>query len=138
MPDLITVPRSEIKRLLDYLYNPFEPNNQSKHWHAWTAIAAAPAVAAEPAAWGSGDGLGAVLTYTSNGRSGVHGMTMGADSSGNFAVLFMGNAVDAENAATEYLRRLQQAGYRISAAHIVPNVPLFSGTAIRVVDAPLP
>lgn len=83
-------------------------------------------------------GLGAVLTYTSSGRSGVHGMTMGADGSGNFAVLFMGNSADAENAATEYLRRLQRAGYRISAAHIVPNEQLFTGTAIRVVDAPLP
>lgn len=83
-------------------------------------------------------GLGAVLTYTSNGRSGVHGMTIGADGSGNFAVLFMGTSTDSENAATEYLSRLQQAGYRISAAHIVPNQRLFSGTSVRVVDSPLP
>jgi len=83
-------------------------------------------------------GLGAVLTYTSNGRSGVHGMTIGADGSGDFAVLFMGTAADSENAATEYLRRLQQAGHRISAAHLVPNERLFSGTSVRVVDAPLP
>lgn len=83
-------------------------------------------------------GLGAVLTYTSNGRSGVHGMTIGADGSGDFAVLFMGTWADSESAAAEYLSRLQQAGYRISTAHIVPNERLFSGTSVRVVDAPLP
>lgn len=82
--------------------------------------------------------LGAVLTYTSSGRSGVHGMTIGADGSGNFAVLFIGTSAEAENAATEYLRRLRRAGYRISAAHIVPNEQLFTGTTIRVVGAPLP
>lgn len=82
-------------------------------------------------------GLGAVLTYTSNGRSGVHGMTIGADGSGDFAVLFMGTWADSENAAAEYLSRLHQAGYRISTAHIVPNQRRFSGDSVRVVDAPL-
>ena len=82
-------------------------------------------------------GLGAVLTYTSNGRSGVHGMTIGADGSGDFAVLFMGTWADSESSAAEYLSRLHQAGYRISTAHIVPNQRRFSGDSVRVVDAPL-
>lgn len=83
-------------------------------------------------------GLGAVLTYATTGRAGVHGMTIGADGSGEYAVLFMGNAVDAENAAREYFRRLERAGWRLMSAAIVTNEPTFCGETVRIVNAPLP
>ena len=87
---------------------------------------------------GSNAGLGAVLTYRSAGRSGVHGMTLGAAGEGDFAVLFTGNQADAEFAAAEYLRRLVNGGWRITASMIVPNEPRFTGESIRTVAAPLP
>ena len=83
-------------------------------------------------------GLGAVLTYATAGRSGVHGMTIGADGAGEWAVLFMGNPGDAEMAALEYLRRLERAGWRIKSAAIVPNERQFSGESVRIVNAPPP
>lgn len=83
-------------------------------------------------------GLGAVLTYTCQGRSGIYGATMGANGAGEWCVLFMGTPVDAENAAAEYLRRLERGGYRISAHSIVTNEPRFTGNSIRSVQAPLP
>lgn len=84
------------------------------------------------------DVLGAVLTYSTTGRAGVCGMTVGANGAGEYAVLFMGNPADAEMAAREYVRRLERAGWRLRSATIVPNEPTFGGTTVRVVGAPLP
>ena len=93
---------------------------------------------ATPGGLASTEGLGAVLTYTCQGRSGIYGATMGANGAGEWCVLFMGTPVDAENAAAEYLRRLERGGYRISAHSIVTNEPRFTGNSIRSVQAPLP
>ena len=52
--------------------------------------------------------LGAVLTYTDPGGHGAGGNTVGADGSGDYAVLFMGSSDAAETAAREYINSLQR------------------------------
>ena len=83
------------------------------------------------------DSIGAVLTYTTSGRSGVHGTTIGANGQGTHAVLFVGDPYEAELSAEEWLNRLKRGGYHITEAAIVPKGRSFSGQMIRVVDAPL-
>ena len=82
--------------------------------------------------------LGAVLTYSTTGRAGVHGMTMGAAGEGEYAVIFMGSANEAEAAAREYVRRLERAGYQLKSATLVVNEPSPFGEFVRIVTAPLP
>jgi len=82
--------------------------------------------------------LGAVLTYSTTGRAGVHGMTIGANGSGDYAVIFMGAANEAEAAAREYVRRLERAGYLLKSATLVVNEPSVFSEPVRIVTAPLP
>lgn len=82
--------------------------------------------------------LGAVLTYSTTGRAGLHGMTLGAAGEGSYAVIFMGAASEAEAAAREYVRRLERAGYQLKGATMVVNEPSVFSEPVRIVTVPLP
>ena len=81
--------------------------------------------------------IGAVMTYSSDGMSGVAGQMLGADGSGDFAVLFTGERADCEAAARLYYRRLEKAGHRLNAVSIVANDRGWKGDSVRIVSAPL-
>jgi len=65
------------------------------------------------------EGLGAILTYTSKGSGRVGGQQVGADGSGDYAVMFYGDPQSAEDAAYEYVREMQRKGTRIKYATVV-------------------
>ena len=50
--------------------------------------------------------IGAVLTYYSNGRSGICGQLIGADGSGDQAVIFTGDDEECAEKVTEFLAKL--------------------------------
>jgi len=82
--------------------------------------------------------LGAVLTYSTTWRAGVHGMTMGAAGEGEYVVIFIGPPNEAEAAAREYVRRLERVGHRLKSASLVVNEPSAFCEPVRIVTVPLP
>lgn len=68
----------------------------------------------------------------------MHGTTIGAAGEGEYAVIFMGAANEAEAAAREYVRRLERAGYRLKSATMVVNEPSAFCEPVRIVTVPLP
>lgn len=78
--------------------------------------------------------IGAVLAYTVKPRAGVYGATMGADGSGDFAVVFLGTEAQGADAAALYVRALEQSGARLANA-VIMHGDLYAGRAITIVDA---
>jgi hypothetical protein len=75
--------------------------------------------------------IGTVLTYQFEGVSGACGQTVGADGAGTYAVVFLGDNVEAtEFAACQYARKLT----RIRHLHIVSAKEEYSGIPLRVVQ----
>lgn len=80
--------------------------------------------------------IGAVLAYTVKPSRGVCGSTIGADGSGDFAVVFLGSEEDGANAAARYVRSLEQSGKRLSNA-VIMHGDIYSGRTITIVDTAL-
>ena len=75
--------------------------------------------------------IGTVLTYEFLGTSGACGQTVGADGAGTYAVVFLGDNVEAtEFAACQYANKLT----RIKNLHIVSASETYSGIPLRVVQ----
>ena len=57
--------------------------------------------------------IGGVLTYEIKARGGICGNTIGADGSGEFAVVINGTPEAADLWARDYLRKLEASGVRL-------------------------
>lgn len=80
--------------------------------------------------------IGAILTYYNGGRiGGASGQTIGANCTGQFAVIIEGEPSKAREAAVKYLRSLTAEGYYIKDANIVENEQLFSGNSFHYLKA---
>lgn len=69
----------------------------------------------------NGKPLGGVLTWTSRGRGGIGGQTVGANGEGQFALLITGTPDEASARARAHIRKIELAGYPITDALFVPN-----------------
>jgi hypothetical protein len=81
-------------------------------------------------------GLCAVLTYKDSGHRGVGGQTVGADGSGEYAVIFDAETSEkAAVAATEYIREIDKAHPgRISEVHLVYGAG-YMGPYVKMISA---
>ena len=80
--------------------------------------------------------LGGVLTYQiTKPPPGGYGQIIGADGTGNFAIIFLGDSDVCYIQAIEFLNQLKKQGYCIgNNAMFVPNDETFTGSAIQVIE----
>lgn len=81
------------------------------------------------------DVLGCVLTYEVLHVPGVHGQTIGADGTGTFAELYLGDPEEAASAAVKHIRAMESRGWRLGAVHLVQHGDVYgwSGSPVRIV-----
>ena len=78
--------------------------------------------------------IGTVLTYEHTGIRGAGGQTVGADGSGQYAVVFLGdNAEETEIAARSYIKCWLQKPY-VKHIHLVSASETYSGIPLQVVQ----
>lgn len=77
--------------------------------------------------------IGTVLTYDHTGIRGVCGQTVGADGSGQYAVVFLGDTAETTaEAARDYVKKWLQHAY-IKNIRIVSALETYSGIPLQVV-----
>lgn len=79
--------------------------------------------------------IGGVITYTSEGRGGACGQTVGADGAGEYAVVVFGTPEHAGQYATDYVRRLQNSGVRVRNFCFVSSEEGYPASRVSVVGA---
>lgn len=80
--------------------------------------------------------VGAVMTYSTTGHNRPCGQIIGANGAGDFAVIITGTPDNAITFARRYLCALEQNGYRVTEAHVVPNEDCYAGPQIIVIQTP--
>ncbi len=79
--------------------------------------------------------IGAVITYYDTGTKQRCGQTMGADGSGGYCVVFLGEPEQAEEAAREYIKKIDKhARGRIKEVHLVSALETYHGLPVLVID----
>lgn len=81
------------------------------------------------------DVLGCVLTYEVLRTPGAHGQTIGADGTGTFAEICLGDPEEAAAEATKRIRDLEARGWRFGAVYLVQHGDIYgwSGSPVRIV-----
>lgn len=77
--------------------------------------------------------IGGVLTYEIKSGGGIFGNTIGADGSGEFAVVIEGSPDVAAQWARDYLRKLEASGVRLGRILFVSGHETYSGCPIQMV-----
>lgn len=78
--------------------------------------------------------IGGVLTYEIKSGGRACGQTIGADGSGEFAVVINGAADVAEQWAKDHLRKIEVSGVRLGRIVFVAAADCYMGQAITVVQ----
>jgi hypothetical protein len=78
-----------------------------------------------------------VLAYTIQRKSGACGTTIGADGSGDFAVVIYGSPFDAHEKASAHLQRMEEQGFAVKNYIFVPQIECYSGMPIKELEAML-
>ncbi len=80
-----------------------------------------------------GEMIGGVLTYEIKSGGRICGNTIGADGSGEFAVVIEGSPDVADQWARDYLRKLEASGVRLGRILFVSGHETYSGCQIQTV-----
>ena len=80
-----------------------------------------------------GEMIGGVLTYEIKSGGLICGNTIGADGSGEFAVVIEGSPEVADQWARDYLRKLEASGVRLGRILFVLGHETYSGCPIQTV-----
>ena len=80
-----------------------------------------------------GEMIGGVLTYEIKSSGRVCGNTIGADGSGEFAVVIEGTPDVADQWARDYLRKMEASGVRLGRILFVSGHETYSGCPIQTV-----
>lgn len=80
-----------------------------------------------------GEMIGGVLTYEIKSGGRICGNTIGADGSGEFAVVIEGPPDVADKWARDYLRKLEASGVRLGRILFVSGHETYSGCPIQTV-----
>ena len=78
--------------------------------------------------------IGGVLTYEIKSGGKACGQTLGADGSGEFAVVINGTAEVAEQWAKDFLRKVEASGARLGRIVFVAAEECYTGQAVTVVS----
>ena len=78
--------------------------------------------------------IGGVLTYEVKTGTKICGSTIGADGSGEFAIVIEGDPDAAFEWARDYLRKLEESGFRLGHVSLVTMCEMYAGDSIRVVS----
>ena len=77
--------------------------------------------------------IGGVLTYEIKPGGRACGQTIGADGSGEFAVVINGTPDDAEQWARDYLRKIEASGAKLGRVVFVRSEECFTGPMVMEV-----
>ena len=77
--------------------------------------------------------IGGVLTYEIKGGGKACGQTIGADGSGEFAVVINGTAEVADQWAKDFLRKVEASGARLGRVVFVAAEECYAGQTVTVV-----
>ena len=77
--------------------------------------------------------IGGVLTYEIKSGGRACGQTIGADGSGEFAVVINGTPDDAEQWARDYLRKIEASGAKLGRVVFVRSEECFTGPMVMEV-----
>lgn len=83
-----------------------------------------------------GNDIGAVLVFRDNGTHRPCGQTVGADGKGDYAYVFKGNVRDAENAAREFIKKLEvEYPRRIGPVMLITTDETYNGVLLKIIQA---
>lgn len=78
--------------------------------------------------------VGGILSYSTPGHRKICGQVIGENGAGDFCVVFLGPPEQAQDAARQYIRQLEQQGHRLTSVVFCCNDESAGYRSISVVD----